>query len=852
MKQFFIFLFLIIQGIDAQAQYTISGTITDKASGEPLPYATIYLKYPLQTSITNDAGFFEMVIPSAADSLQLTTGLLQFIMDGYAPLEMEISLEKSQVLNIKMEEDVTTLDDFVFKAKKTKYRNKDNPAVTLIRNVIDNRDKNRMSSAGYAQMKTYEKINFGSSNMPRFITRNPILKPFRFVFDNVDTARYKGAKTVILFLDETWSDAYIRKAPAASKKIVYQQKRVSLDPKFINEEGTVSMLKHLYQDVDVYDNHFLLVTNTFKSPIASDGPTYYKYFITDTIITDSLRYVHLDFVPRNKVDLLLEGKITIAIDEDFAVKDIYMQITKHTNLNFVSNLSVKMKFEKNVAQQYYLSFMENDVQMVTPFSRKERVVGTRTVVNTAFESKASLPDSLFNQPLVEEQEKYTALSDQTYSQMRPIAFTPQEYKTYGNLDSMKRMPYFHRLVQGINILSTGYKNMGLVEVGNFYRLYSYNASEGSRLRVDLRTNPVVAKRFQANGYLAYGTRDKTFKYLVDFTYSIPNQRVYDFPMQYFRLTAQYDAKLPGRLMETNVSDLLTDNIQRGVNDKFMYVQTLKAEYVHEFPHNLLLSLSGTYLQQAAKGSMYFVRPNGSELDTLSHITSNSVGLQLRWAPGEKFFNNRVSRKRQYNNMPVFLLRGDLGFKDLLNSDYQFQKLTFQLEKRFYMGSFGNIDFNLKANYIWGELPYAFLNIPRANQSYNYSTQSYNLMNNGEFVTDKQVELNLNYRMFGFVLNKVPYLKYLKLREVMGFKMVYGGLSAINDPMRNPSAMQFPKDINGISYIHTFKENVPYMEWNVGVENIFKVLRVDYVRRVNYLDHPMASRHRIQFAIIIDF
>lgn len=840
------FLLIIWASLCAYAQTEVRGYVREVGTEKPLAHATILVANTSEVTTSNDSGYFELEIQDDEH------GLLQFMLPKYQTEEALFRKGISQEVTVWLEPLVSELEGVTVRGRKKKYRNKDNPAVALVREVIAHKDQNRTTTrTQFTQRAMYEKLSVGVTNLPKFITRNPLFRPFRFIFENQDTSSLPGQKLFLIYIDEQWSDFYTRKTPAATKKIVNDRKRISLDPKFINEDGTVAMLQHLYQDIDVYDNHFLLVTTSFKSPIADGGPTFYKYFIEDTITRNNNRYVRLFFTPRNKNDLLLEGEMVIAIDEQYAVSSMSMYTTKATNINFIKELRVDVYFEKDDSGKFYVDEIENEVQFAL-FNSKQRMKGTRTVFYEQYQEPEALPDTLFRSPDVFVPDDLQRKEDLAYEAIRPVPFTPVEQRTYDNLDSMKKMRYYRNLIDWGSALFSGYKNLGLLEIGDLYRIYSRNPIEGSRFRMGLRTNPMMAQRYFATGYLAYGTRDQRLKYYTALTYSLKNKAIYEYPMHFFKVSTQYDVKVPGRVMETTVQDILTENIQRGVNNKFIYTRNIFAEYNREFEHNLWLKIDGMYLEQEAGGTLYFVKESGMETDTVGQILSNNFGAQIRWAPGEKFYNNRTQRSRQFSRAPEFTLRTDFGIAGIFGSTYGYQKLSLDAFKRWYLGSLGLLDSRLRVSCLWGDLPYPLLHLPRANQSYTFSTGSYNLMNNGEFVADRFAELHLNYRMLGFILNKIPLLKRLQLREAAGVKILYGGLSPNNNPAFNPNAMRFPTDDLGNSYIYTFDGNVPYIEWNVGIENIFKIFRLDYVRRLNYLDHPNVSKHRIQFSLVYDF
>lgn len=823
--------------------------VRDAQTDQTLPFVTVVVKNTSFTTFSNESGYFELEIP---DTQELS---LVFLLKGYVTAEIVVHPQENDYVDVQLEAEqayTTSLEGVEVRGYRKKYKNKDNPAVALVRQVIEHKPLNReVQRASYSSKKMYEKLTVGVTNLPKYATHNFLFKPFQFVFENQDSTSIPGQKIFLIYIDEIWSEGYHRRSPAFEKKIITDRKRISLDPKFINEEGTIAMLQHLYQDIDVYENNITLVTNTFKSPICDAGPTYYKYFIEDTTVKGGNRYVRLTFVPRNASDLLLEGEMLIAIDEMYAVKSMRLKTDKATNINFVKELSVEVEYEKNKEGKYYLDYVENDIQF-SIYGSKQRVKGTRYVVFDQYQEHNFLPDSLFKNPSTYQPDSLPRKSDAEYDAIRPLPFNRFERKTFENLDSVKKMKYFKQLIDWSSAFFSGYKNLGLLETGDLHRTFSINPIEGLRLRAGLRTNPILANRYYASAYVAYGFKDQQVKYHAAFIWSFKNQPIYAYPLNYIKLSTQYDLKIPGRVMETSVQDILTDNIQRGQYNKFIYARNIFGEYNIEFGKNFRFTIDGMYLEQEGAGSLHFVQNNGAETDTLHKLISNNLGIQFRWAPGEKFYNDRLQRGSLYNKAPTFIARADFGIPRVVGSQYAYQKLSLEVSKRWYFGSLGFADTRLRSMILWGNLPYPLLHIPRASQSYTFTTNSYNMMNYAEFVADRYAELHVNYRMMGFLFNKIPLLKRLQLREAAGIKVLYGHLSAVNNPELNPNTMRFPVDDHGNSYIHTFQSNIPYVEWNVGIENIFKIIRIDYVRRVSYLNHPGVNRHGIQLSVLVDF
>lgn len=834
------------------AQTFISGKVFDKNSNTPVAHVSIIELETYESTETDSLGFFKIEIHDINRKYYLA-----FYHNEFETIEIEVNPKLQLDFKIALESNQTLHNEVVIKSKRQKYSNKNNPAVELIRKAIDLRHLNDPNTNSSFQSELYEKINIGVSRAPKLLTHNFLFKPFRFVFENYDTVSYPGHKNLTIYLEENWLTHSNSHVINKSKRYIHHQKKISLDPNYINEEGTIARLKHLYQDVNIYDNNLILVTNNFLSPIGVSATHFYKYFIIDTTTTDyNTRIVHLRVEPRNFQDLLLFGDLYIDIDRNHAITEYRLETTKSTNINFVDKVIVESKFHYDSnTSRYYMDEYKNDILFSLYYNSNRKMIGTRHLKSSSISINPSFPDTLFSEPVTQLNDKgINVKSDSTYyAENRLMPFTVFEQKTYDNIDSMKNMRYFKNLIDWGTAVTTGYKRLGRFDIGPIYRFYSYNDVEKHRLRFGIRTNPNQFDRFFASSYLAYATKDKSFRYNLLGIYSIKNKRIYSYPMSYIQAWAQRDMKLQGRIGEINVQDNIIESIQRGENNKFLLVQNFKLDYVQEFKRNFVLTTYAMYNDLRPQGALYFtINTSAHSSDTITSLKNTAIGVNMRWSPNEKIFNDRTQRNRLHGTSPIYTLGIEKGISGIFNSEQDYWKVSASFNKRNLLGPLGILDIKLAGQTIFGEVYYPLLIVPRANQTYTFSGHSYNLMNNGEFISDRQFELNLNYRMMGFIFNKLPLIKYLRLREVAGVKVLYGHLSNHNNPLKNPNVLTFPVDAQNLSYIHEFSPWVPYIEWNVGIENIFKFLRVDYVRRVNYLDHRKTNKHGINVSVVIDF
>jgi hypothetical protein len=406
-------------------------------------------------------------------------------------------------------------------------------------------------------------------------------------------------------------------------------------------------------------------------------------------------------------------------------------------------------------------------------------------------------------------------------------------------------------MDAIMLLTVGFLNAGKIEIGPVSSFYSYNSVEGSRFRFGGRTTTDFSKKVTLDGYVAYGTYDHLLKYNAGITYSLTPRTIYQFPVKSLRLSYMKDTRIPGQELQFAQADNLFLSFKRGVNDKLYLNNTIKAEYLNEFPNHFSYLLGYSFTQQAPVGNLYFTTSeNGTPSNEVSYINISELYLNLRYAPNESFYQGKQYRASFPNKYPVIQLK-IAGGSQALNNDYDYLRLQFNISRRFYVSIFGYTDISFEAGKIFGKVPYPLLFVHRANQTYTYQKNSYNLMNFLEFVSDRYVSLNVDHSFNGFIFNKIPVLKKLKFRELITCKVLYGRLYNSNNPEYQSDLFLFPTDNAGVPLTYTL-DSKPYVEGSLGISNIFRILRVDFIKRFTYLDNPNVADFgiRVQFRLDI--
>ncbi len=841
----FVIALFVVNNIYAQ-ETVVKGIVVDSITQRPVQGVSVYFLKG-RGVVTDSLGRYMIITNTSINKVVVSSV-------GFRQVQFTVNRYKMQELNIELGPDPALLTNVTVNTnKRAKYRNKDNPAVELIRNVIENRENNRIASYDYVEYEQYEKIQAALSNANDKVTNTRLLKKYNFLFENRDSTKLNGKVLMPIYLEERLSKQYMRKNPSATKSMILGEKKVNFGS-YIDNEGLSSLLNRLYENIDIYENNIPIFAYQFLSPIANTAPTFYMYYIRDTITDEyGTKLVKLYFTPRNTNDLLFRGNMFITLDGNYAVQKINMFISRNANINWIKELHADLEFERGEDKRYHL--VKSDLMADMGLSKNSTsggFFGERTVSYKGFAFNKPRPDSLFQGPAVVRNEEVIAkMPDSFWQAKRHNPLSGPESKVYSNIDSLERMPSFRRTMALITLLFAGYGNLGPVEIGPVNTFYSFNPVEGFRLRFGGRSTPAMSKRLYFETYGAYGFNDKQWKGFLSATYSLNNKSIYTFPMNYIRISAQSDTKIPGQDLEFVQEDNFLLSFKRGNNERWLYNNIYQAEFVKEFKSRFSYSIGFKNWHQQPAGILTYTKTTNGAPENVQNVITTELNAQVRWAPNEKFYQGKIYRIPIFTKYPIFTLSAAAGVKGLLGGQYNYQKVDLRIEKRNYMGRLGYADATFEAGYTFGQVPFPLLTVHRANQTFAYQLNSYNMMNFLEFVSDRYASFTWVHHFMGIVFNRIPLLKKLKFREVASFKVLFGGVRSENNPLLNSSLFAYPT-LNGVTSTFALDPTKPYMEASVGVENIFNILRVDFVKRLSYLDNPGISPYGIRTRVRFDF
>lgn len=838
---------LCLFSLEGQNELRIKGLVTDSVSGEPLPYVSIIVKGTTTGAATDLDGRFSLTVPSSASGKMLEVSYL-----GYST--KQVPLKSGQSLSIQLAPTGIALNEVVVKPGRERYRRRDNPAVAFVKNVIERRDANDPRNHDYYSYDRYQKMVFAMNDYKPKKREDGKTGKFDFLEEFIDTLDV-GTTILPISEKEHFETVYYRRDPHSEKRLVKGDKSAGVDEVF-SRDGIQQFLNEAFREVDIFRNNIPLFLQRFVSPLSSLGPTFYKYYLMDTLEIDGQKCMDLGFVPFNSESFGFTGHLYVTLDSTYFVRRVLLNVPKDINLNFVSHMTIDQTFRREPDGTRLIT--KDDIRVNFKLSEKSKgMFAQRLIVysNHSFE-----PDTaqlaIFEQPApsITLKEAYTQ-TDKFWEENRPQEGRRRNPNTVDKLMAkLRSIPIFYITEKIVTILVSGYVPATKDEANNKFEFgpmnttISGNAIEGARFRVGGTTTPQFHKRLTLDGFAAYGVRDKKMKYdaLVEYSFIDRKQYRKEFPMHSIRFEYMYDInKLGQQYMYTSKDNFLLA-IRRKRDTRATYLRKAELTYTREHYNGISYSAVLRNKREYATPYAVFDRINADgSLTSLDHYDMTELELNFRYGYNEKFYQTRNNRIPITFDAWVFNLSHVMGWKGFLGSSYNYQRTDIGLQKRLWFSAFGYTDIILKAGKVWTKVPYPLLILPNANLSYTIQPEAYTNMNAMEFINDEYASWDVTYYMNGLLLNRIPLIKKLKWREVFCFRGLWGHLSDKNNPAKSTGLFAFPEGSMTLG-------KAPYMEASVGIENIFKFLRLDYVWRLNYRDNPDIQTHGVRCTMRIQF
>ncbi|MGI6222003.1 MAG: DUF5686 family protein [Prevotella sp.] len=803
---------------------------------------------------------------------------LTFSAVGYESKRVLIKKNTPRRLDVKLRPVSQQLREVKITARKGKYSRKDNPAVELMRRVIAAKKKTDLRNHDYLQFDKYQKLTLAINDIKPeqldtgFFAKKPWLK------DQIERSSYNNKLILPLSVDETVTKYVYRKNPKEEKNIILGQNSTGVNQMIETGDMLNVALKDVFTDVDIYEDYVRLLQYPFPSPIGKTAISFYHFYIEDTVYVDNDLCYHLQFIPANIQDFGFRGELYVLADSSLHVKRCDLTIPKRSDVNFVDNLQISQKYTKLPNGEWALTDDDMIVEMsVAKFLTKALVTRVTRLSDYSFDP---IQPRLFKGRAKTKREANAMMRDDNFwNQYRTVELTKGESGMTAFIHRIEQVKGFKYIIFCAKALIENFVETGSeqhpskVDIGPINTMITKNFIDGFRTRVSLQTTANLNKHWFLAGYYARGWGSKKNYYKGEVTYSF-NKKDYlprEFPKRTLTFTSTYDVTSPSdKFVHTDKDNVFTAFKWTTV-DKMMFYnrQQLKFEWEDEWGLDYTVALK-TESNEAA-GRMGFQhlsdiaagQPSlNSQLKELSSddagnylhngkIRTTELSMQLQLAPGRTYVNTKQRRLPINLDAPVFTIGHTMGFKGFLGGEYNYNFTEASIYKRFWMGSWGKIDVFLKAGAQWNKVPYPLLIMPAANLSYIVEDQTFNLVNNMEFLNDRYLSADLSWDLNGKIFNRIPLLKKLKWREYLGVKMLWGKLTDKNNPFlaQNQNSdvlMEFPEGCN------VMDPDKPYFEIVAGIHNIFKLLHVEYVRRLNYNDLPTAHKHGVRVMLRFTF
>lgn len=847
-------LFLLLGCCISVSAQNIQGVVTDSLTNEPIPYLSVFYEGKGVGSITDNDGNYKVETRKGWNKLT-------FSAVGYVTKVVNIIPGVTKNLNVRMRPDDIMLDEVVVKPKREKYSRKNNPAVELMKKVIAHKKNNKLSENDYYQYNKYQKITMSLNDVTPEMLEKGMYKKMPFLKDQIELCEETNKFILPISVDETASQKIYRKHPKSEKTIIKGMSSTGVNELFATGDMLSTVLKDVFTDVNIYDNDIRLLQYPFISPISSsDAISFYKFYIMDTTFVDKDKCFHLTFVPNNSQDFGFTGHLYVLADSSYTVKKCTMNLPKKSGVNFVDNMDIIQEFEQLPNGEWVLKTDDMIVEMtLMKIMQGFQIRRTTRYSDYAFDE---LPQQLFKRKGAEIKEADAMMrGDDFWNQYRPVPLTQTESSMDMLVKRLEQMPGFKYVIFVLkafieNFVETGTKeHPSKVDIGPVNTMISNNYIDGLRLRMSAQTTANLNPHLFFKGYYAYGFKDHRSKYMGEVEYSF-NKKEYlprEFPKNSITFSYQYDVMSPtDKFLKTDKDNVFV-SFKTSTVDQMSYVRNIALKYENETQFGLKTTVEVKHSTDEPTGGLAYIT-NDDQKTLVPEIQTMEASLAFRYAPGETFVNTKQRRIPVSFDAPVFTLSHTAGFKGVLGGEYNYNLTEIGLYKRFWFSSWGKIDMFVKGGAQWNKVPFPLLIMPAANLSYILQRETFNLINNMEFLNDRYVSLDVSWDLNGKIFNRIPLLKKLKWREAIGFKMLYGHLTDKNNPMKHPGDSElflFPtRDGRPTSFVMDPK--TPYMECSVGIHNIFKILHIDYVRRLNYLDHPDANKWGVRFMVMMTF
>lgn len=806
------------------AQTKVSGIVVDNTN-QPVPYANVVFKGSNEGTVTNEDGRF--YIESEKTYAALIVSFVGF-ETKIEPLTKAVNYNFKILLS-----DGQQLNEVVIFTGKTSKKN--NPALDILRKIWERKRKNGLRQFNQYQFDKYEKVEFDMNTIDSAFMKNKIFKGMEFIFNQVDTSKITGKTYLPIFINEALYDV------SGDNKLNKRKEKLKANKTsgFEGNQNILAFVKDLYTDFDIYNNYLTFFDKSFTSPLSRTGIDTYNYVLKDSSYIDNKWCYNIVFYPRRKNELTFKGDFWVS-DTTFAIKKINMAVTKSANINWVKDIYIEQEFEVMNDSVFLLTkdYMMSDFAL----NKKEQskgVYGKRTTFYKNHQFNKEKPLAFYKDEINFIDNEVYKKSDDYWKENRFENLSKDELGVYKMLDTLQTVKKFKQIYNLVSILGSGYVQFGNFDYGPIFSSFGFNEVEGIRLRAGGRTYFGPNDTWRLQGYTAYGFDDNKFKYGISGKWMVDKKNRIILSGGNRRDIEQIGASL------TTTNDVLGRSFASsalfttGANGKLTNINLTNVAVEIEPIKNLIFSTGISYrtLESASNTfslDYYITPPSATNLlgEVNSEVKQSEANFEIEYTPKRKTIGYGVERANVDSPYSRLYLNYSHGFKGILNSDFKYDKIQLYYKQPIIIGPLGRTNLIMEVGKTFGTVPLGLMSVIPGNQTYFSIENTFNNLNFYEFVSDQYATFQWNHNFNGRLFSRIPFMRKLNWREIIGIKSVYGTISNAN------------RAINASGLPYNAPENV-YWEYNAGIGNIFKVFRIDFAWRGSYLNVPDTNNFSVK-------
>lgn len=837
----------------AQSQM-LMGIVRDAVSSDSVAQVSVSYRGKHISTIAGSDGRYRIARKNGAK--------LTFSVVGYKPRAFIISDKTPDTLDVKLQPLHKQLNEVVVSSKnRTKYSRKNNPAVELMRRVIARKENNSLENNPYYCLRKYQKITLAFNDIsPTQVEWADSKKSRQWLLDHIEVCPYNNKLIMPVTINEVMEEHVYRREPHSQKTYLEAERRHGLNNFLQTGDIVNEMLKDIFADINIYDNQIKVLRHSFTSPISDNAISFYRYYITDTTYVEGDRCIRLDFTPNNQQDFGFRGILYVLDDSTYQVRRCELTIPHNSDVNFVDQMQCRQEFSRLENGEWGLT---SDVVFVelelVDFVQKAIVMRDTRFSDFSFEK---IDDARFKPKgdIIIDPKAYKRDSEY-WEGKRKVELTKAENSMGSFLSRLEQIKGFNYILMGIKLLFENYVETGVkntpsyVDIGPINTFISQNFYDGMRLRLGGQTTAAINPHWFLSGYYARGLASHEGYYDAELTYSINRKNFWprEYPKRTITFSSMRDVAFAADKYNSTDKDNIFQSFKAFKMDKMFLYNRQKLDFEYEIENGLKLQATMQAEKMSPVGNLEF-QPVNDVLSPYPSIRTTSLRALVRFAPGEKYINSKQRRVLVNLDAPALTIQHTFGMEHFLGGQYSYNISEVEFFKRLWLPhGWGRIDGRIQLAAQWDKVPYPLLVMPPSCLSYFLNKQSFNMIHDMEFMNDRYLALHFTWDMNGKLFNRIPLLKRLKWREFLSARMLWGHLTDKNNPqyyldnnILDNVVMRFPDG----SY--AMDGSKPYAEVSFGIQNIFKILHVEYIRRLSYLDHKNVSKRGIRFAVVLNF